>query len=313
MSTSAKRFGLDVKGDLELETRLRRIEHELEGKQSANQDATETTRARSNVPQVSGLRLTGSTPGSVTVAWNAVSIPDLRRYEIQFATNFGFSTDLQTFNQAGTQYVFSTASDTGGGGGATWFARVRAVNSFGQAGTYSAVLNLETGQAQTADLAPGSVTTVQITPAGVAADAVSYDHTSSGLTSTNVQDAIDELASGTPTPVFTESATTAQTAITLNGQTTMAHGLTGGAPSLINLMLVCVVNDASYVAGDIIYNVQGNYGTADRYITISADATNVYVYIATNNQLAVADKGGGGGGHVDLTTASWRFKAFVAR
>ncbi|MCI0564837.1 MAG: hypothetical protein MN733_40745, partial [Nitrososphaera sp.] len=121
------------------------------------------------------MRVTGQTPGSVTVAWNQVAIPNLRRYEIQFATSIGFS-DPQTFGENSTTRTFDTASETGGGGGATFFARVRAVNTFGQVGQYSVTLNLTTGQAQTEDLAPGSVTTVQLAPSASAAATITFDN-----------------------------------------------------------------------------------------------------------------------------------------
>jgi len=155
---SAKRLGLEVEGDLELELRLRRIEESLDGKIDANQDAAVTGRGKGGVPQVTGLRVTGQTPGSVTIAWNPVAIPDLRRYELNFATNLGYSTNLKSAIEATTQYTFNTASATGGGGGATWYARVRAVNSSGVKGTWSVTLNLTTGQAQSEDIGDGQVT-----------------------------------------------------------------------------------------------------------------------------------------------------------
>lgn len=313
MSTSPKRYGLDVKDDLELELRLRRIEAALEGKLNSNTE-DEQSGSRSTVPQVTGLRVTGQTPGAVTIGWNPVKIPNLRRYDVEFSQSIGF-TDKQTFSENTTSHTFITASETGGGGGATWFARVRAVNTFGQAGQYSITLNLTTGQAQSPDLAPGSVTTVQITPTGVAATSVSYDNSSSGLTADDVQEAIDELSSGTPTPVLSEASTSAQTAITLNGVTTIAHGLTA-APSLVNVKLVCVTADGLFIAGDVI-NIGSSYnynagGSSNRFLTVRVDATNVYIDVANTNAIRVADKGGGAG-PLDLTTANWRYVVYAAR
>jgi len=158
MGTSAKRYGIEVKGNLELERRLRGIETAIAQLQPANVDASNVGSARGPVPQVTGLRVTGSTPGATAIAWNAVSIADLRRYELELATTAGFSADLQETNVAGTTYSFSSASATGGGGGVTWYARVRAVNSIQQNGPWSATLNLTTGQAQTSDLGDESVT-----------------------------------------------------------------------------------------------------------------------------------------------------------
>lgn len=60
----------------------------------------------------------------------------------------------------------------------------------------------------------------QIAPGGnVEADDVSYDNTDSGLTATNVQAAIDELASSTPTGSYTETVlfnSTAAASVTLS-------------------------------------------------------------------------------------------------
>jgi hypothetical protein len=167
VATSAKRLGLEVKGDLELELRLRRIETELEKRLLANPDATATSRARSTPPQVTGIRVTGSTPGAVTIAWNATPIPDLRRYDVEFAEDTAFVTNKQTFREGGTSFQFSTASATGGAGGTTFFARVRAVNSILQPGPYSVVLNTATGEVVSGDIADGAIDTAQIADGAV--------------------------------------------------------------------------------------------------------------------------------------------------
>lgn len=152
---SAKRYGLDVKGDLELESRLRRMELELGKLARGNEDATVLSRGKGAVPQVSGLRLGGTIPGGLTVLWNAVSISDLRRYDVQFATNLAFNEGLQTFTASTTTYPFTTAT----AGGATYYARVRAVNSNRRQGAWSTVLNTATGQAASTELADGAVDT----------------------------------------------------------------------------------------------------------------------------------------------------------
>lgn len=308
MSTSPKRYGLDVKDDLELELRLRRIEAALEGKLNSN-TTDEQSGNRSNVPQVTGLRVTGQTPGSVTIAWNPVAIPNLRRYDVQFATNIGFSENVQTFTENSTSRTFDTASATGGGGGATWYARVRAVNTFGKTGQWSVTLNTTTGQAQTEDLAPGSVTQVQINPTGVLAEQVTYDNTSSGLTADQVQEAIDELATGTPTPVFTESSTSGQVALTTNGTVTIAHTLTQ-VPKIVALTLVCITGEHLYIAGDVIgpmtaFGSNSSF-TTERGWTIRVDATNVYIDNSTGH--IVVNKGGTT--WVTLTPANWKWVAF---
>lgn len=159
MATSSKRFGLEVKGDLELELRLRRIESQLERLIGASDLAgSEFTQRVSTVPTVTGLRVIGRTPGSVTVAWNQLRLSDLRRYELEIAGNLAFTSNKQTFNVAGTEFQFSTVAIEGGGGGATVYARVRARVNNGNVGQFSAVLNATTGQAQTDDIADEAVT-----------------------------------------------------------------------------------------------------------------------------------------------------------
>jgi hypothetical protein len=101
---SSKRLGLDVKNNIELEVRLRRMEAELSRKADANLDATAFSGAADIVPQVTGLRKVGSNPGTVTVAWNPVTISDLRRYELQFAEDLGFTSNVQTENLASMRY-----------------------------------------------------------------------------------------------------------------------------------------------------------------------------------------------------------------
>ena len=202
MSTSPKRYGLDVKDDLELELRLRRIEAALEGKLNTNSDSEDQSGSRSAVPQVTGLRVTGQTPGSVSISWNSVAIPNLRRYDVEFSQSIGF-TDKQTFSENTTSYTFITASETGGGGGATWFARVRAVNVFKQTGQYSATLNLATGQAQTEDLANDAVTDVKVAP-----------ETTIEIITTGLRGIIDGFTlSRTSTTVLTVSAGFATTSV----------------------------------------------------------------------------------------------------
>jgi hypothetical protein len=167
MSTSAKRLGLEIKGNLELELRLRRIEVELEKRVLRNQDVEDTGRSRGSVPQVTGIRVSGSTPGAVTIAWNAVAISDLRRYDVEFAEDVAFVTNKQTFREGNTTFQFSTASATGGAGVTVFFARVRAINSILNNGLFSVTLNTTTGQVVAGDIADDAIGTDQIVDGAV--------------------------------------------------------------------------------------------------------------------------------------------------
>lgn len=160
MSTSAPRLGLEAEDNLEMEVRLRRIETELATKANvgdfADEAAASTARA-DIIPQVSGLRVSGSTPGAITVAWNAVPISNLKRYELDVAEDLAFATNAETKNVQGTEYTYTTNSDTGGGGDTTIYIRIRARASNSNVGAYSATLNTTTGQAQTEDIADDAV------------------------------------------------------------------------------------------------------------------------------------------------------------
>lgn len=182
MGTSAKRLGLEVSGDIELELRLRRIEVELEKKASANIDAEETGRGRAVPPQVVGFRVSGQTPGTVTMNWNASQISDLRRYQIQFAEDAGFSVNAQTFNTRDTAYQFSTASSDGGSGGTTFFTRVRVQNSIGQFSVYSVVINTSTGEVVGSDIADDAVDTDQVADEAITPDKIDLDALIAALT-----------------------------------------------------------------------------------------------------------------------------------
>lgn len=166
MPTSSKRFGLDVKNDLELELRLRRIEGKLEQTAQSSDvgEGSENTQRVTNIPQVTGLRVTGKTPSAITLAWNQVRISDLRRYELWVAEDLAFATNLQKFNVASTEFQYSTISEEGGGGLTTVYAKVRARTRAGNVGVFSVVLNAQTGQAQTEDIAAESITSEKVDP-----------------------------------------------------------------------------------------------------------------------------------------------------
>lgn len=188
MSTSAKRYGLEVRGDLELELRLRRMEAKLETLAGSSDfgDSGAVQRV-TDVPIVTGLRVLGRTPGAITVAWNQLRLSDLRRYELEIAGNLAFTSNKQTFNVAGTEFQFSSQESEGGGGGATIYARVRARTTNGNTGNFSAVLNTTTGQAQTADIADSSVTEEKtesgsLPPGIVVSDALSITRVNSAGT-----------------------------------------------------------------------------------------------------------------------------------
>jgi hypothetical protein len=157
MGGSAKRYGIEAE-DLELENRIRGIETELANLSLTNQGVEEYSKARADsIATVTGLRVIGSTPGAVTVAWNPTSIPDLRKYLLVFAEDYSFTENAQSFNATTNSYQFNTASLTGGGGGTVFYCRVRVENSIGTLSAWSDSLSLTTGQASGGDIADGGI------------------------------------------------------------------------------------------------------------------------------------------------------------
>ncbi len=193
MPTSAQRLGLDVM-DLELELRLRRIETELENRVRTTDLSDGDTVRVTDIPTVTGLRVSGSTAGAITIAWTAVPVSDLKRYEIDIAEDLGFSTNLVTTFVAGTEFNYTTNSDTGGGGGTDVFVRVRARAQSGNVGLYSIVLNATTGQAQSDDIAADSVRNTELSSSAIIQLALKEYVTPRGFHMSNdTTDAVNDL------------------------------------------------------------------------------------------------------------------------
>lgn len=316
---SAKRLGLEVE-DTELELRLRRIEQSLDNKAGANIDAENTGRGKGDVPQVTGLRVTGQTPGATAIAWNAVSIPDLRRYELNFATNLDFSTDLQSFNEAGTTFSFSTASEVGGGGGATWFARVRAVNSSGNRGIWSAVLNLTTGQAQTEDIGDGEVTIPKLdtsSPESIGgALGLPAPPFPSGSPLYNLRVNAGDTAYELYLPPFTKSSASAQITPlfdTSGGEVKAVfnHSL-ATVPKLVVCNLVNLSAELGYSVGDrLVWS--GLYGATgvDRDASMLISSTQVIIYREDAVQTLELVPKGGGAVTVGVDDTKWAWEITV--
>lgn len=125
---------------------------ELERRALANPDTDATApRTGGTPPTPSGLtKVTNPAPGTFSVKWNAVSIGDLKRYEVQFSTNTGF-TDATTISTRNLTAVYDEGVPN-----TTYYARVRAINSKGNASGWSGAINSTTGQAASGDLATGA-------------------------------------------------------------------------------------------------------------------------------------------------------------
>ena len=67
---------------------------------------------------------------------------------------------------------------------------------------------------------------------------------------------------------------------------TFAHGLSA-TPLWVSVWVQCTTGELGYSIGDVIY-VSSGIGTATDYLSVSADATNVYVSVA--NAIAVVNR-----------------------
>ena len=230
MSQSAKRYGLEVEGDLELESRLRRMEVAIASLSPSTGDPTTTSRGGGAVPQVSGLALKGTSPGTFTIGWNDVTISDLRRYEIQFATDAALSENLSAFTAATPIYAFTTGDTSVS---RTYYSRVRAVNSAGLSGQWSGVLNTSTGQVTTPDILDEAVTDPKLETDAVASGKV-LGHLSGGILSNGTDTANDIDISAFSARDFADTFTMTGTAFTKQMDAVWASGSgAGGLPSAL--------------------------------------------------------------------------------
>jgi hypothetical protein len=252
VTQSAKRFGLEVEGDLELESRLRRIEVAMTKAGLGNQDALVVSRGSGAVPQVTGLSLGGTIPGGFTVNWNASTISDLRRYDIQFATDLAFTTGLQKFTAVTTTWAFTTAATE------VYFARVRAVNNSASVGLWSITLNTTTGQAATEDIEDGAVTIEKVDQEDLGS-ALALRGYIDGLIISNGTDADHDID--------------------------IAAGITRDAANTVSISLVALTKqlDFTWVAGT---------DAGGRALGVSWSANTWYhVFIITDDAVSVVDGG----------------------
>ena len=156
MTVSAKRRGYDA--DPERELRFRRIEQELDARALSNNQtaASAMRRGKSSTPQVSGLSLDNQIVGGIGIKWAAVDIPDVQKYQLQYANNLNFlsPTTVVSYN---THFTLPDASPE-----TTYYVRCRAYNSDGSPGNWSSTLNAETGQASVSNLADGSASSIVV-------------------------------------------------------------------------------------------------------------------------------------------------------
>lgn len=110
------------------------------------------------------------------------------------------------------------------------------------------------------------------------------------------------------TPVFTESFTSAQQAISSAGLVSVAHGLSG-APKLVRAKLVCTTAEAGYVAGDVIehgFERDSNDDFGVMVFVESGDTTNVKARYGSAGATVFRVLNKTAGTNATITNANWK-------
>ena len=144
----AKRLGIQT-DDVDLESRLQRIEAELLTKALANIEASETAKNVSNTStSITGLRLDTNIPGTIIVRWNSFPRRNLRNYDVYVSNNLAFVHDdsknefAKIYKVIEPQFEFPEVFDIE----QTWYVKVRAVDSSGVRYNWSLPLSTESGK-----------------------------------------------------------------------------------------------------------------------------------------------------------------------
>lgn len=103
---------------------------------------------------------------------------------------------------------------------------------------------------------------------------------------------------------FSNHVTLAEQTITAATKLTVAHGL-GSIPLFCKVYLINKTTNLNYAVGDVVepFNINGT-GGADNGVSLSWDATNVYITTATNVPFLLNKDTGTG---APITASSWRY------
>lgn len=316
MPSGVKRYGIEIEGDLDLELRLRRIEALLAQcrKISDIGDAEDDTILTDVVPQVTGLRVTGKTVGTISFAWNQVSISDLRRYELWVAEDLAFSENIQKFNLLTNTYSFNTIALVSGGGGTTIYAKVRARTRSNKVGAFSTVLSTTVGQIQTDDIVDGAVDVQKIVTdpgVGVVIWTAINDGPGSGLDADTVDGYHATDMSGSISTFSLNDYYSGyyeeheSTDISSNSWST-AHTI-GAMPRMAQFWLECINGEYEFSTGDRIFlGASINYSGSHGLMPWINDTNLGYAWVLTRNVGLIRKSTAT---YVQITKTKWKFVA----
>lgn len=142
-----------VEANTQYQVRVRAIDHL--GRSSAFSTAVSITTGADSTPpdKTVGLVVTSGVR-SITARWTESTAVDVKNgkgyYEIQIATDSGFTLNLRTVREGGNITAFTDLVTN-----TTYYIRVRAIDSSGNAGAYSSTASTTTGQITSEDLSGG--------------------------------------------------------------------------------------------------------------------------------------------------------------
>jgi hypothetical protein len=175
------RLGAEMRR-LELEARIRSIERALGDSVRGITLGVNDVDVESVIPTPDGFSVVLGA-ANITVKWEDPDIPvtEFDFFEVQFATDSGFTTNLFTDKTKSTKYSFIDGDPL-----TTYYTRMRVALNDGRVSDYTVTLNTQTGQIVTEDIdsvtEPASAYTRTLTTigAGVAADLQTVTLTATG-------------------------------------------------------------------------------------------------------------------------------------
>ncbi|WP_126992259.1 hypothetical protein [Thermosipho globiformans] len=145
ITTSDTLVKFEVPGNMKIYVKVRA--YDAESKKSNWATTQSITSAKDTTPPATptGLTATGLFQ-KVMLGWNENTESDLDGYEVQVATDSGFTQNVQTFRVNATTYTFAGNSNT------TYYFRIRAVDKSGNKSNWTSSVSATTTKVYDADL-----------------------------------------------------------------------------------------------------------------------------------------------------------------
>lgn len=106
------------------------------------------------------------------------------------------------------------------------------------------------------------------------------------------------------------SFTSSDQTISSGGTLTIAHGL-GARPNIVGASLVCQSSEFGYSTNDVMQITDPYLGVSNTGLSITSDATNVYVTFGSGSPTVFSAVNKSTGGNVNLTSANWKLRLYA--